>query len=531
MGSESRGGSVHRDVLVIGSGFGGSMAAWPLVRAGADVLMLERGPWVERGPGNWEPEGTLIRTPYYDGERYAARTDEGAGRTGATSCVGGASVFYGAVSLRYREQDFRPGPEITGESGARWPFDYDDLRPFYRDAERILLVAGRRGRDPTEPPSREAYPGRLPSLSEVSSTMADAARSRGLRPFRLPLAINYGDASEDRPPCVECDTCDTFACAIRAKNDLAARVLPDLLERGLELWPEAPLVRLHAEGDRVVAAECLDRRSGRRRIVTADTFVLAAGALASPHLLLSSGLHERNPAGDAVGRYLTRHCSAIVFGGYPGLRRHEGRFHKQIGVNDYYLGDPEGRGPAGKLGHIQQTQTPSMGTVRAELGPVASFLLQPLVRRATGLLVLAEDRPRYENRITVDPTGSDALGRPSPVIEHRYDERDLAARRFLTDRAKEIHGAAGALACYVHTIDTFSHAQGTVRMGRDPERNPLAPDGRFRGLENLYVTDASALPSAAAVNPSLTIAANALRIGRVVSRRTREGSARAGRRR
>lgn len=507
------------------------MAAWPLVRGGADVLMLERGPWVERGPGNWEPEGTLIRTPYYEGELYRARTDERAGRTGATSCVGGASVFYGAVSFRFREEDFRPGPEILGGSGARWPVTYDELRPFYRTAERVLHVAGRQGEDPTEPSRSGAYPGHLPSLSEVSGAIADAARSRGLRPFRLPLAINYGGAGDDRPECVECDTCDTFACAVRAKNDLAARVLPRLLDRGLELWPETPVLRLHAQGGRVVAAECLDRRTGARRTVTADVFVLAAGALASPHLLLASGLHERNPAADLVGRYLTRHCSGIVFGGYPWLPRHEGRFHKQIGINDYYFGDPEGRGPGAKLGHIQQTQTPSMGTVRAETGPVASFFLEPLVRRATGLLVLAEDRPRYDNRVTLDPTASDELGLPLAVVEHRYDDRDLESRSFLAERAKEIHRAAGALATYVHTIDTFSHALGTVRMGEDPERNPLAPDGRFRGFENLYVSDGSALPTAGAVNPSLTIAANALRIGRILSRRIREEAVEASRRR
>lgn len=536
--SGTRHRSVHRDVVVIGSGFGGAMAAWPLVHRGADVLMIERGPWVERGPGSWAPDGTLTRTPYYDGDRYRARTDRGEAETGVCSCVGGASVFYGAVSLRFREADFRPDPEIVGDSGARWPLSYDDLRPCYREAERILRVAGEVGRDPTEPRRRGGFPQSPPPLSPVSSVIAAAASARGLRPFRLPLAIEYDGrraqraasdtgAAQDGGPaesagggaCVECGTCDTFACAVGAKNDLAARVLPPLLARGLELRTETAVTRLRREGERIASAECLDRRTGERWTVTADTFVLAAGALGSPHLLLASGLHERNPAGDAVGRYLVRHCSAIVFGGYPWIPRHEGRFHKQVGINDYYFGDPgAAAAPTGKLGHIQQTQTPSMGTVRAETGALAAALLAPLVRRATGLLVIAEDRPRYENRVHLDPSSRDDTGLPRLRIEHRYDARDLEARSALADRARQIHRAAGALACYVHEIDTFSHALGTVRMGADPVRSPLDSDGRFRGLENLYVTDGSALPTAAAVNPSLTIAANALRVGHSLAR-------------
>lgn len=503
--------------MVIGSGFGGSLAAWPLVREGADVLMLERGPWVERGPHNWAPQGTLTQTPHYGEDiRYRATTDRGPGRTSSCSCVGGPSVFYGAVSMRFREGDFRPHPEIVTDSGARWPFDYAELRPSYDEVERILGVSGRRGDDPTEPPAGREYPSEPPELSPVSRAMTEAARARGLSPFRLPLAIDYQGNGRGRA-CEECATCDTFACRVEAKNDLAVRVLPRLLEAGMELWPETPAVRLQAEGGRVVAVECLDRRTGERRTVTADTFVLGAGALATAHLLLSSGLQALNPAGHAVGRHLTRHCSSIVFGAYPWLPKHEGRFHKQIGINDFYFGDPEGRGPAGKLGNIQQTQTPSMGTVRGEVNPVAAVLLTPLVRRATGLLVIAEDRPRYENRVELHPEERDALGLSRLVIEHRYDPRDLEARKCLEGRAREIHRSAGALATYVHVIDTFSHALGTVRMGDDPERDPLDASGRFRGLDNLFVSDGSALPTAGGVNPSLTIAANALRIGRLLA--------------
>ena len=248
----------HRDVIVIGSGFGGSLAAWPLVHAGLDVLMLERGPWVARGPDNWEPDGTLIRTPYFNGgSEFVADTLGGRELTASCSCVGGASVFYGAVSLRYREEDFLPDPEIVTDSGSEWPFGYEDLRPYYLAAERILGVAGKAGVDPTEPPRERGYVAAPTRLSEVSRRIGDGARSLGLRPFPLPLAISFRGNGAERAgaACVECSTCDTFACAVGAKNDIASRVIPTLVRRGLEVRAETAVTRLACEGDRVVGVE------------------------------------------------------------------------------------------------------------------------------------------------------------------------------------------------------------------------------------------------------------------------------------
>lgn len=527
----------HWDAIVIGSGFGGSLAAWPLVLAGLDVLMIERGPWVERGPHNWTADGTLLRTPYWrDGGAYRALTDRGAADLGSCACVGGASVFYGAVSFRYRERDLLPDPEIVTDSGSRWPLSYGELEPYYTRVERILSVAGAAGEDPIEPTRRGGFPKRPTGLSDVALKIGEAGRKLGLRPFRLPLAIRFpengngngraaasgnangnahGQGAGDRSPgtCIQCATCDSFACAVHAKNDLATRVLPGLMARGMELLSRTAVTRLHTEGGRVAAVDVLDRRTGVRSTLTADTFVLAAGAIGSPQLLLSSGLAERNPAADAIGRYLTRHCAGIAYGVYPRLAPFGDQFHKQLGFNDFYFGDRAGGGPPGKLGNIQQVQTPSMGAVGSVVPPYLQPLARPLVERATGLLVLAEDRPQYDNCVSLDPAETDEFGLPRPVIRHRYADRDLAARRHLIDRSKQIQRAAGAAIRYVHLIDTFSHALGTVRMGDDPSRDPLDRDCRFRGIENLYVTDGSALPTSGGVNPSLTIAAVALRAG------------------
>ncbi len=512
--------SGRRDVVVIGSGFGGALAAWPLVHGGADVLMLERGPWVKRGPHSWEPDGTITRTPHYDPtDHYLARTDAGEKEATACSCVGGPSVFYGGVSMRFRVEDFAPPGEIVTDSGAAWPISYAELAPSYDEVERILSIAGVAGEDPTEPPRSGPYPCAPGPLSEVSARIGRAARERGMRPFRLPLAIDFGDAAHGGAACIECATCDTFACAIGAKNDLATAVLPRLQARGLELRSEAMVTQIHVERGAVAGVSYRDAGTGESHTVETSTVVLAAGALGSPHILLASGLEEVNPAGDSVGRYLTRHCSGIVFGGYTWVPKHEDRYHKQLGFNDYYLGDPSGGGPVGPLGNIQQTQTPNLGTVVGEIGRLRAAAISPFVRRGTGLLVIAEDRPQHRNHVRLDRSRTDRYGMPALVVEHGYDDRDYAAREHLSARARNIHRNAGSFMTFVHRIDTFSHALGTVRMGDDPGSAPLAADCGFRGVDGLYVTDGSALPTAAGVNPSLTIGANAHRVGAMLSQR------------
>ena len=505
------------DTIVVGSGFGGAMVAHQLVAAGERVLMVERGDWVSRGPHNWTPGGARELTPYYSPET-PYRVDAGGDRPviGAFNCVGGPSVFYGGVALRFREADFQPAPEIAADSGAAWPFGYAELEPYYAVAERVLGVAGESATDPTEPPRSGPYPYASDPLSGPGRLVADAARRLGLQPARLPLAINY-EALGERGACVRCTTCDGFACAVAAKNDLATCVLPALVREGLELRANTVAVRLHASRGRVMGLECVDRLSGERWTVRAERYVLAAGALATPHLLLASGLERSAPGGNIVGRYLMRHRNSIVFGVFPRRPNPAGEFHKQVAIHDFYFGH-QGRGaPPGKLGGIQQITSPPPRFVRAVLPRPLNYLLAPGVPFTTGLLTIAEDQPRAENGVWLDTSRHDRFGLPQLVVTHRYTPRDVAAGRALEREAKRIVRAAGALFHYVYRIKTFSHAVGTVRMGSDPRRSALDEEGRFRGVDNLYVADGSALPSSAGVNPSLTIAACALRVGALLA--------------
>lgn len=511
--------SPHYDAIIIGSGFGGSLVAHQLIQGGLKVLMLERGDWVTRGNHNWHPSGTLDLTPHYTTETpYRILAGGQSDIMGPYSCVGGPSVFYGTVSMRFREQDFTPPAEIVGNSGAGWPYTYADLEPYYTQAETILQIAGEPGPDPTEPPRSAPYTHPLNPLSQTSQKIKQAAETLNLKPFRLPLAINY-ETTPQRAACIACTTCDTFACAIEAKNDLATCVLSPLLQKGLDLKANTVVTRLIRENQRIIAVECFDKQQNQWVRYHSDYFILAAGTLASPHLILASRLENLNPAGDAIGHYLMRHCNGIVLGFFPQNPNPQQQFHKQLGIQDFYFGHPSINHPPGKLGSLQQLQTPPVGLVKAYLPQPLGQLLSPLVQHLTGLLVMAEDQPQYENHVAINWENKDRFGLPQLLVTHHYTERDLAARQVLLEKGKQILRQAGAWFFYVHPIKTFSHAVGTIRMGENPQTAPVDLNGKFRGIENLAVADGSFMPTSAGINPSLTIAAHALRVGEQILKR------------
>ena len=506
----SSGSSGRYDVIVIGSGPGGAFAVLPLVEAGARVLMLDAGDWVPRGPDNQCPGAAATLSPWYStATSYDASTDAGRHRAGQFQCVGGQSVFYGAVTFRYRRDDFAPPAELIGASGARWPLGYQEMEPWYDRTERLLGVSGDPLADPTEPPHRAAPPDAAPPLTPTGRALHAAARSLGLRPFRPPLAIRRTPTAAT-PGCIACGRCDGHPCSVSAKGD-AAGLVASLLSRGMELLTRVAALRLCASGDRVTAVECLDLRTSTPLVLRAGTVILAAGALATPHLLLASALDQLGPGGRVVGKYLTRHCNAAVVGLF---RRPPGGGevpYKEIAINDFYFGHPL-RPELRRVGNIQQLSLPPAVVERQAPAP-----LRPIARRLVphmmGLIGITEDQPLESNRVRLDPRRQDAWGRPILRIHHRYTARDQLARALLAGEAGRLLRAAGAMVTVRRAIDTFSHALGTVRMGPDPRTSALDAAGRFRGLANLFVADGSALPTSAAVNPSLTIAANALRIG------------------
>ncbi len=484
------------DAIIVGSGFGAAATALRLIEAGLSTLMLERGRPAKRDTLDWDQRQILVDKRYRSPSplrvrQYGKRKYE---TEYPNEVLGGMSVFYGGASLRLRERDFN-----------RWPIDYADMEPYYCQAEAALSVHGIAGQDLCEPPRSQPYPYEPPELAVPAQRIRDAGERLGLRPFPIPLAINFSDSR--RPLCIRCNTCDGFPCKIEAKNDVTATLLHQAQTQGLEIITGAIVVRLESRADAVTTAVCIDAESGQERRFEGSVFAMAAGALNSPGILQRSGIRS-TAEHDPVGRYLMRHCNAVVTGIFPFHTNPEQVFHKQLCFTDYY-GDGDEAGPA--TGIIQDIYTPSAPVIRHFAPFGVRSLAGRLTRYMQNLLCVAEDEPRYENRVG---TGDDLdrFGIPTTTVDHAYSDADIDRRQRLVEHARRILKSAGAMVTRVYEIDTFSHAIGTIRFGDSKADSALDENCRFRGLDNLFVTDGSFMATSAGVNPSLTIAANAFRV-------------------
>ncbi len=504
------------DYIIIGTGFGGGITAQNLAKKGKSVLMVDRGKWPVRDDSCWDEVRLHLKDPMYRGKTpfYVDQKKGKIDEMWPDDTVGGMSTLYGAVSFRMREEDFRGAPtEGSGErnTSCAWPYSYKDLEPYYDQAEKILGIAGIKGKDVTEPPIKKDYL-HAPStkLARPSEKLWNASEKLGLHPFFLPMAINFS-GKYGKEKCILCPTCDHYLCKIEAKNDVAVVVLPEAQKNGVEILSETRALKINSKGNRAVSVDLLDQNSGERFTVEGKTIISAGGALSSPHLLLCSDI-DQITGNDNIGRYLMRHINGVVAGIFPTKSNPEKLLQKQIGIPDFYHGDPEGKkGPKGPWGIMQDVSSIGKGVIKANapwgLKNAASFVSDYLIN----LLCIAEDTPMSSNRVFIDKEKKDIFGVPDLQVYHRYNKRDLAGRNALYKEAKKVLRKAGALFFYSMPIETFSHGLGTCRMGTDPSNSVVDENCRVWGMKNLYVIDGSVMPSGGSVNPSLTIAALALK--------------------
>lgn len=504
------------DYIIIGSGFGGSLTAHTLISKGYSVLMVERGKRPVRDDSCWDEVRLHLKNPMYRGETpiYVDQKKGKIEEMWTDDTVGGMSTLYGAVSFRMREDDFKGAP-VAGsserDSSCAWPYSYKQLEPYYKTAEKILGIAAIKGADITEPPIKGDFPQKSnTSLSRPSEKLWKASEELGLHPFFLPMAINF-DGKHGKEKCILCSTCDHYLCKIEAKNDLAAVVLPALEDKGMHILPETRALKINTVKNKAVSVELLHQPTGEKITVKGDNIISAGGALASPYLLLASGIDTLTD-NDNIGRYLMRHINGVVAGIFPSVANPEKVLQKQIGIPDFYYGAPSGnRAPEGTWGMIQDVSSIGKGVIKANsplgLKNAAAFVSDYLIN----LLCIAEDMPQHDNRVYADSKKTDKYGAPALMVHHRYCDRDIMARTALYGEAKKILRKAGALFFYSMPIETFSHALGTCRMGKKSETSVVDANCRVHGMENLYVIDGSVMPSGGSVNPSLTIAALSLK--------------------
>jgi len=488
------------DVVIIGSGVGGGAVAHQLAGSAARVLVLERGPRLPREPQNWDPQALFVEQRYRTTETWTS-----AGRRftpGMFYFVGGHTKFFGTAMFRFRERDFEAVEHEEGLSPA-WPIRYADLEFWYGEAERLFGVRGQAGSDPTEPPRSRPYPHpplpHEPLLAQIETRL----RAAGLKPFPMPSAIDFGDDGR----CCRCANCDAFPCMIDAKGDAEVRLLrPALAAGNVTLRTEAKVERLLTDdsGRRIVAAEWSEH--GERRTVYGDVFVLSAGAINSAALLLRSAT-SRHPRGlanrsDVVGRHYMTHNTSALMAVHP-LQRNDTRFPKTLAVHDFYFGEGAGSTPLGSLQLLGKIREPML---RGPLPHVPRWLRGALASHSVDWYAQSEDLPHPDSRVTVGADGT---------IDLHWRRTNLSTHARWVAKCREILRATGYPIVLAKSFGTevVSHQCGTVRFGDDPARSALDPWCKAWDHDNLYVVDAGFFPSSAAVNPALTIAAQALRVG------------------
>ena len=486
------------DIVIIGTGAGGGTLAYALREAGARILLIERGDYLPQEAENWQPEAVFYRNRYKTKETWD-EAGGGAFKPGVHYYVGGNTKVYGAALPRFRREDFE-ALEHEGGTSPAWPLSYDALEPYYVRAEALYRVHSRPGDDPTEPPRSAPFPYPTVPHEPVIEELAEAFRQQGLHPFYLPMGL---DLREDGR-CIRCKTCDGFPCQVLAKSDTdVCCVRPALESPDVTLMTRTYARRLRADasGKRIETVEV--ERDGEHFEIRAGRFVVACGAVNSAALLLRSGTDERGLANSSgmVGRNYMVHNNTGMLAVRP-FRRNPVVFQKTLSVNDFYLKGPDWPYPLGNLQLVGKVQGAMLRAARPAVPPP---FLKAIANRSVDWWVMSEDLPDPDNRITVASNGR---------IRVHWKQNNMATHRKLVEAATTMMKRAGYPLVFTEPmgIETNSHQCGTVRFGNDPATSVLDPYCRTHDLNNLYVMDSSFLPSSAAMNPVLTIAAQALRV-------------------
>ena len=508
------------DIIIIGTGAGGGTLAQHLAPSGKRILLLERGDYVAREKDNWDSRSVNLLGKYQTKEVW--KDVEGNDLHPHTNYgVGGNTKFYGAALFRLRKEDFGELRHHGGVSPA-WPITYDELEPYYTRAERLYHVHGERGEDPTEPPASAPYPHPAVSHEPRLRKLGEDFAALGLRPFHTPLGIMLDEKRPHASRCIRCNTCDGYPCLVQGKSD--AQVIgvdPALQHPNVSLLTNAYVERLETGASGREISKVVVKRGVERMELSAGLVVVSCGAINSAALLLRSA-NEKHPQGLAnasgvVGRHYMGHVNSVLM----AISRcpNPTVFQKSLSVNDFYFGSDDFPYPMGHISFVGKLDGDALKGGAPPLIP--GFTLDLMARHSLDFWLTSEDLPDPENRVTIDREGRVVLAyKPNNEEGHRRLvaklQQLMKEQRACPIHGKECHQGLFSRSLYVGQripLAGVAHQNGTIRFGRDPRTSALDVNCKAHDVENLYVVDASFFPSSGAVNPSLTIVANALRVG------------------
>ena len=512
--------SRHYDVIIIGTGAGGGTLAQKLAPSGKRVLLLERGDYVPREKKNWDPRFVNVEGGYQTKETWHDRDGKPL-HPHTNYCVGGNTKFYGAALFRLRREDFGELRHHGGISPA-WPISYDDLEPYYTQAEEHYQVHGNRGEDPTEPQASAPYPHPAVSHEPRIQQLSDDFARQGFRPFHTPLGVRLNEKDPHASACIRCNTCDGFPCLVFAKSDAQVLGVDQALGYpNVELMTNGYVERIATNGSARTVKSVFVTRNGAREEITADMIVVSCGAINSAALLLRSA-SDKHPNGlangsDTVGRHYMGHTNSVLMA--ISKCPNPTVFQKSLSVNDFYFGEDDFRYP---MGHISFVGKLDGETLKAGAPPLTpGFTLDMMANHSLDFWLTSEDLPLPENRVTLDRDGKIVLSY-TPNNEEGHKRLIARLKHMMQNQGEcEIHGHSCHQGLFGRSLFVgqriplagVAHQNGTIRFGRDPKTSALDVNCKAHEVDNLYVVDGSFFPSSAAVNPALTIMANALRVG------------------
>ena len=564
-----------RHVVIVGSGAGGSAAAWELVRRGFHVTILEKGRNLLPGLGTKAGPRTRFGNDEVKARRAYENPDElleprtsrtqdeaaqGVDRSfvgdvnGLPTTVGGGTIHWDAKTPRFWRQDFKAlsthGP-VPNANVADWPLTYEELAPFYDEVEHHIGCQGDIHQIPKEvlaqaprdkqfplPPNVPMYAGEL---------LAEGARQQGLHPYPVSMAVHTKPWGGIGEACNNCGFCSGFGCPINARGG-AISFLHHALLRGARLKTRCFVyrVRVDRSGRRATGVDYLDRH-GRRRHLSADLVILAPSAIETARLLLLSGLAKHS---GQLGRNLMFHNFTAAIAQF-GEDVHAWRGPSTtVTIDDFCFPEKGAAAQAAGLPYLKGGICETGGTLfmfdEMDLyaappnswGVAHKNLMRasPLRKHMAGLSMVGEDLPQLANGVDLDPKIRDVYGFPVARITYSLHQHEVAASNYFGPKLAAACAAApgalngawiplgqlasggGPIGSLATGAATTAHIMGTARMGHDPKTSVCDAHGRVHGLSNLYLGDGSVFVTAGGFNPTLTIMSLSLRMARHAAR-------------